>query len=200
VWLIAHMDYSNADEVIARYLTAPDPSALSGLSQVDWANLEHSYGSASDVPALLRALCSPDADERDFAIHELFLKIRHQGDVLTASVTAVPFLFRLLDSPDTQDKAGIAELLAAIGHRRGRISTVDFQAWNAVGTRLPLLFPYIQDPNLAVREGVAQVLGDYPDQAKACLPVLRHAAKTESDAEVRQALQESIRKLDGAKS
>ncbi|MFF4548364.1 hypothetical protein [Streptomyces sp. NPDC001435] len=30
---------------------------LAGLDEVDWANLDHAYGTADDVPGQLRALC-----------------------------------------------------------------------------------------------------------------------------------------------
>jgi hypothetical protein len=191
-------DIEDPDKIIAKYRIAPDPSVLSGLSRVDWANLEHSYGSASDVPALLRALCSTNPGERDFALHDLFLKICHQGDVTTATVASVPFLFRLLDCPDTPEKGGIAGLLAAIGSRRGRTNTVDLEARGAVGVELALLFPYLRDPNPLVRERVARVLGDYREQGKECLAVLRGAGKMESDPDVCEVIEESVRKLEGS--
>ena len=40
---------------------------LEGLDHVPWERLEHAYGPASDVPAQIRALASPDPGVRDQA-------------------------------------------------------------------------------------------------------------------------------------
>jgi hypothetical protein len=40
-----------------------------GLHDIDWASMEHAYGSAEEVPALLWALRSPQAEERRKAGH-----------------------------------------------------------------------------------------------------------------------------------
>ena len=41
---------------------------FSGLYDVDWSSMQHAYGSAEEVPALLLALCSTDAEERSKAL------------------------------------------------------------------------------------------------------------------------------------
>jgi hypothetical protein len=41
-----------------------EPAALAGLDEVLWAGLTHAYGSAEDVPGMLRRLVSADAERR----------------------------------------------------------------------------------------------------------------------------------------
>ncbi|MGW4382190.1 hypothetical protein [Kitasatospora sp. NPDC004531] len=62
------------------------------LDQVDWAALSHAYGSAEDVPELIRALYRPDPEAVEEAVHELFGTVYHQGSVYPASGPAVAFL------------------------------------------------------------------------------------------------------------
>jgi hypothetical protein len=40
---------------------------FSGLDDIDWTELRHAYGSAADVPALLRALA--DGEEEPLNLH-----------------------------------------------------------------------------------------------------------------------------------
>jgi hypothetical protein len=56
---------------------------------INWNALEHAYGGASDVPALLEAL-SPDAKNPIW--DELWGRVCHQGTVYSASSPVLPFL------------------------------------------------------------------------------------------------------------
>src|SRR5690349_20464965 len=91
---------------------------LAGLSHVAWAELEHAYGSAADVPHLIRALASPDPQERENARWGLYGNIFHQGTRYQASAYAVPFLLELLADPAMPDRVDILTLvtLLAIGY------------------------------------------------------------------------------------
>lgn len=55
----------------------------------DWTNLQHAYGPASDVPALLDQL-SPDPESDIWG--EVWMRICHQGTVYSASFPVLPFL------------------------------------------------------------------------------------------------------------
>ncbi|MFE0348802.1 hypothetical protein [Streptomyces griseoluteus] len=68
---------------------------LAGLDDVDWAGLEHAYGSAHDVPGHIRALCGSDEEAREQAFISLSSSIFHQGSRYSASPAAVPFLPRI---------------------------------------------------------------------------------------------------------
>lgn len=87
---------------------------LEDLDNINWSQLNHAYGEASDVPDLIRKLSSQDKDEREKAVHELFGNIWHQGTIYEATSYAVPFLYELLRSPETPDKLLVTFLLANI--------------------------------------------------------------------------------------
>jgi HEAT repeat protein len=87
---------------------------LEKLDTIDWGNLSHAYGEASDVPEIIRALTSDDAEIREEAIDELHGNIWHQGTVYEATAYAVPFLIELLQEDTVSGKDGILGLLSAI--------------------------------------------------------------------------------------
>ncbi|QDT17702.1 hypothetical protein [Alienimonas californiensis] len=78
-------------------MTTAVADPLAGLEEVPWADLTHAYGSASDVPDLLRTLVSGPEEAAERAIHDLFGNVWHQGTVYPATPHAVPFLLRLLE-------------------------------------------------------------------------------------------------------
>ncbi|MGV4985959.1 HEAT repeat domain-containing protein [Streptomyces sp. NRAIS4] len=87
---------------------------LAGLDAVDWPALTHAYGPADDVPGQLRALCSPDPDERHKALDALYGNIFHQGSRYPATAAAVPFLARMAADPALPGRAALVELLASL--------------------------------------------------------------------------------------
>src|SRR5687767_12280088 len=84
---------------------------LEGLDSIDWSRLRHAYGEASDVPAQVRALASPDVETRHEAYSELGSTIWHQGTVYEATAHAVPFLIELAAEPAVPERIGILHLL-----------------------------------------------------------------------------------------
>ena len=87
---------------------------LAGLSDVAWAELEHAYGPATDVPDLIRALQSADPDVRKGARRRLYGNIFHQGTRYQASAYAAPFLLELLADPATPERTAILRLLTSL--------------------------------------------------------------------------------------
>lgn len=69
---------------------------LHGLDDVAWQKLEHAYGKAKDTPGHLRALATGDAKARKKAMFRLHASLCHQGTSYSATVAAVPFVYRLL--------------------------------------------------------------------------------------------------------
>lgn len=62
-----------------------------------WGELEHAYGDAADIPALLRQLdTTPGADDEQEPWFSLWSALAHQGDVNEASFAAVPHVVRAL--------------------------------------------------------------------------------------------------------
>jgi len=89
---------------------------LSKLDSIPWQTLSHAYGSADDVPRLLRALQTavPDVKDEDSPVRQLFGNIWHQGTVYEATSYAVPFLIELAADTRTPERVRVLDLLAAI--------------------------------------------------------------------------------------
>jgi hypothetical protein len=86
-----------------------------GLYDIDWASMHHAYGTAEEVPELLEALASNDAEEREKALSRFYSAVHHQGDVTRCTTATVPFLFELACDPAAPDPAEIIKLLVSIG-------------------------------------------------------------------------------------
>lgn len=68
---------------------------LAGLDDVPWAQLQHSYGKADDVPGYLRAMQAGDWEGQYPPNAQLANHIVHQGTRSQAAVYTVPFLVRM---------------------------------------------------------------------------------------------------------
>ena len=96
-------------------MSAAGSRPLSELDSIDWAELEHSHGAATDVPEMLRSLLSDDPDTRDGARHALHASLDHQGvQRFDATLRAVPFLVGLIGDPEAPERGAIARLLAEL--------------------------------------------------------------------------------------
>lgn len=155
---------------------------------VNWASLSHAYGSAEDVPDVLRSLVSDDADVREEALSELYGNIWHQGTVYEATAPAVPFLIGLFEHSgevgSTVDRVGILALLEVIadGHSyhdvhgpitRSRsdrdnpehLDTVQqelgwvWAAQDAVLNGMSVYLELLRHPEPSVRLGAARLIG-----------------------------------------
>ncbi|MEU9245479.1 hypothetical protein [Streptomyces sp. NPDC048385] len=161
------------------------PLVFAGLDQVDWSRLCHAYGSAEDIPALLRDLASPAEETAAEAEQELWGSIVHQGTVYTATAPAVPFLARLV-----AEGVRRSALVGMLGVIAGSVDEHDLPvpgaARDAVATQLGLLLPLLADNDREVRRTtawtVAQCRSAAGPDARAALWV-RWAA--ESDPAVR---------------
>jgi hypothetical protein len=77
---------------------------LDNLDSIPWANLEHAYGSAADVPALLRELLIPDPKVRGNALSALYSNVFHQGTRYPATAYVIPFLIEMCASVEVPDR------------------------------------------------------------------------------------------------
>jgi len=82
---------------------------LESLDQIPWAELEHAYGSAEDVPELIRALRNPDPAVRSNTLWTLYGNLFHQGTRYPATPYAVPFLIELCSDPETPARGDILD-------------------------------------------------------------------------------------------
>ncbi|MFE7504358.1 hypothetical protein [Promicromonospora sp. NPDC057488] len=79
---------------------------------IDWASLEHNYGSAADIPDLLERCASGNAEDAAEAITDLENALHHQGGwICSASSAALPFLLDLAVAPDTHHRAALVRLV-----------------------------------------------------------------------------------------
>jgi hypothetical protein len=163
-----------------------------GIDEIDWATLEHAYGPADDVPALLRAAGSADAAERAEALEELVSSLCHQGSVYSATTAAVPFLARLaLDGPG--DRLALLWLLHAAADGSGREHP---RIRRAVATALPSLLGLAADPDPAVRRALIWTVTACEEASLPLLPLLRARLEQEDDPETRADLVTALGLLD----
>jgi hypothetical protein len=101
------------EDEISQMVLGPD------LDRIDWSSTSHAYGPATDVPKYLRGLASADAKTQDWALGELSWTIYHQGSVYPAAVEAVPFLAKLLRSPQIKRKGPALEILQLLAEGAG---------------------------------------------------------------------------------
>jgi hypothetical protein len=87
---------------------------LDGLESVPWPTLRHAYGEAGDIPGLLLALTSADAEEREEALGNLEMALCPQhASVTEAAAPAIRFLVAI--SADREMPARVA-ILKLLGH------------------------------------------------------------------------------------
>jgi hypothetical protein len=69
------------------------------LNSDRWAELRHAYGSAKNIPALLRQLRTlPTSVGKSEPWYTLWSSLAHQGDVYSASFAAVPHVIHVVAS------------------------------------------------------------------------------------------------------
>ena len=179
---------------------------LDRLDEVPWQSLQHAYGPAGDVPALLRALIQPEKQEE--ALCDLLGNIWHQGTVYEASSYAVPFLVELAVEPTVTRRDEILGLIGSLAtgksylavHARPDEKSGDFwrkkpdfeqqlrkelqhvdRTRHAVFEQRNIIAGLFDDPNPMVRAGVAYVLSRFPEHFPELGPPIRRAVKAERD-------------------
>lgn len=162
------------------------PRMFSGLHDIDWSSMEHAYGSADEVPALLPALRSSDAEERRKALGRFYGAVHHQGDVYPCTTASIPFLFELADDVTTPNRADIVELLVSIGSEaHGRCdgpyggSEAHVEAVAAMRGRAETLIRFADDSDVRVRRAVIPGLGLFIDDVDRASAVLRDRLSAE---------------------
>ncbi|MFJ9638354.1 hypothetical protein [Streptomyces sp. NPDC101178] len=88
-------------------------TVLGGMRNVRWHELQHAYGSASQVPGMLSRIAWGDGPTAGDALSDLDRWIGAPA-VFDATVAAVPFLWELAVTEAVKDRAGVLDLLATI--------------------------------------------------------------------------------------
>lgn len=164
-----------------------------GMDEVDRASLRHAYGSAQDVPALLRGLASADPAERQTALDGMYGAVHHQDDdVHDSTLACVPFLLALAGREEVRDRAGVVELLVSIGDIAGARDDRAALVRDILRARADVFVRLAGDPDAAVRRVVPGALVRYVDQPARVLALLRERITVERDDRVLLALAESL--------
>ncbi|MEV5828682.1 hypothetical protein AB0L25_24285 [Spirillospora sp. NPDC052242] len=74
------------------------PVVLEGLDDVDWAALDDAYGTAEEVPDILRRLAAND-EGWDEAVFDYYSHVVHQGTCYTCTPPAIGFLVQMARAP-----------------------------------------------------------------------------------------------------
>jgi hypothetical protein len=136
-----------------------------GVGEVDWAALEHAYGSAADVPGLVRAAVGRDDDAAARALGELEARITHQGSLYSASAAAVPVLIRLACSRRTRRRPQLLRQLALIAEGSATSQAVLDDVRSALAAGAERLLKLHSDPDAPVRRTAAYVVGQLPPES-----------------------------------
>ncbi|MEE6257655.1 HEAT repeat domain-containing protein [Plantactinospora sonchi] len=169
---------------------------LDELDRVPWAELRHAYGTADDVPELLRRVAGPDEEDAVQALYELRASVLHQGNVCSATAPVVPFLGALLADPATTFPDGIAHLLGDMADIVDPDNPVLAALRAAVTAEVDRLLPLLTAAEPWTRLTAVFALGHCPGRAGDILPALHHRWAGEADPQVRGGLVISATALD----
>lgn len=140
------------------------------LGAVDWAGLEHNYGSAEDVPGLLHRCAGPDPTNAEEAAGELLNLLFHQGGwICSAASAALPFLLHLAADPHAPSRRTVLELVGMLAAEGGQVTERFMDpgwapAWERV---LPEVLALLADPSR--RSGAPRPV-PVPAPVRSCCP------------------------------
>ncbi|WP_371572863.1 hypothetical protein [Streptomyces sp. NBC_01314] len=180
-----------------------------GLEDIDWASMEHAYGTAEEVPALLWALRSPHTEERRKALDRFYGAVHHQGSVYPSTAASLPFLFELAADGTTPERAAVVALLVSIGRESLDLGFEDdgteIEYYPPMGCGQAVAFlrergaqfaELARDPDPDVRLAAIGGLGLFlDDDADLAAAVLRERLAAERDIEARLRIMEAAATL-----
>ncbi|MER5660581.1 HEAT repeat domain-containing protein [Streptomyces mirabilis] len=175
---------------------------FTGMDEVGWASMKHAYGSAEDVPELLRGLASACPQERERALDGMYGAVHHQGDVYDSTLACIPFLFELVGHAELRDRGGVVELLVSIGggdaFEDGPFEDGDGAEGNyamartAVRSGATAFIGLLADRDPEVRRAAPTALVRFLGQPERVLGLLTGRLEEEEEEQVRSALAEGL--------
>ncbi|WP_327709732.1 HEAT repeat domain-containing protein [Streptomyces sp. NBC_00464] len=159
-----------------------------GMDAVDWAGLQHNYGSAEGIPGLLRRCGGLDPEDAEDASSELLNLLFHQGGwICSAASAALPFIMRLAAAPQVPSRCALLELVAVLASEAGRVEArfLDSGWVPAWEQALPELLGLLDDPEPEIRRAAADVLGGCDSPGEAVLPAVLRCWEAEEDLATR---------------
>lgn len=169
--------------------------ALDGLDAHPWAATTHAYGSAEDIPDVLRALVGDDEEAADEAVSELYGSVLHQGTVYAASAEVAPYLARVAAAG--HKSADVLMLLGAMAGSADEHGVEPGVVRRAVAGQLALMLPRLDDSDPEVRQAAVWAVAQTGD-ACTVLPELLSRWDTEREPLIRAELLGAIARLDTA--
>ncbi|MEU0135226.1 hypothetical protein ABZ172_14550 [Streptomyces sp. NPDC006296] len=131
-------------------------TVLKGMRHVQWHELRHARGSASQVPGMLSRIAWGDSESAEDALSDLGRWICAPA-VFDATVAAVPFLWELAAMETVKDRAGVLGLLGTIlarGHAHRPEWTRDAHLAVLAGLATAELLAADRDPAVSAAAGV----------------------------------------------
>lgn len=114
------------------------------LDSPKWAQLKHAYGSASDIPELLRQLDGfPESKGKQEPWFSIWSALAHQGDVYSASFAAVPHIVGVLSTAPERATSSYFQFPAWVEicrrHKNFRVPSALLPAYSEALAQLPAL-------------------------------------------------------------
>ncbi|MFE7236307.1 hypothetical protein ACFVAF_38025 [Streptomyces sp. NPDC057596] len=167
--------------------------ALEGLDSHPWYSFSHAYGSAEDLPDLLRALIDTDTGAAGEALSELYGSVLHQGTVYAASAEAAQFLARIAAAG--HQVTDVLMLLGGMAESEDEHGVAPGAVRSAVAGQLPLLLPLMDAAEPEVRRTAVWAVS-HTRATEFVLPALRRRWEEEAEPLVRSEILSGISRLD----
>ncbi|MFE2298606.1 HEAT repeat domain-containing protein [Streptomyces sp. NPDC059445] len=169
--------------------------ASTSIEAVDWAALKHAYGTADDVPAMLRNLRHPEkaAD----AAEDLLTHVHHQGGgVYSSAPPALPHVIAAAADPTVaaEVRGELLYLVRSLAHS-GNTAQPRFvtRGWaGAWDLAVPDLLPLLDAPVAEHRTAVAHCLAEAHGRADEVIAALRARWEVETAPRTRLQLVDSV--------
>ena len=87
---------------------------LENIDKVNWAELNHAYGTCENFPKVIRRLAHPEKGVRSGALCYISENLFHQGTHYDVNEFALPFLLEVAAAPRVPDRVPLYRLLQAM--------------------------------------------------------------------------------------
>lgn len=182
---------------LQQYVDAPIPAELvgrkwlpnfDGMDDENWAELGHAYGSAADLPPLIRGLASRSRKVQERCIGTLYGNAIHQGTRYSATPLTAKWIAYLLEYQCVINKGALLEYLIAlmVGFREsyvlagcdGHFEDSDEQAtYDEVSKHLAKYISLFSTGDQDIRSYVIFLLAMCPSQWRLVQPLLDAIAR-----------------------
>jgi hypothetical protein len=182
------------------------------INTVDWGELEHAYGGASDLPALLKQVASTKGVRLHKPIGELYSRVLHQGTIYSASPPAAHAVIEMLVAAAPAEKEIFYDLMTGFAEA-ARKAFADGRAipccaggdpedgaaiQREVLTASPKFVPDLTHTEAAIRRGAASLLTAFPEADASMARLVRDRWTIETDSSVREAMVKGLAQVRGS--